>query len=366
MATGDKSSKTEKPTAKRIREAREKGQIARSQDLVTWAAMLAATVLLQLTVHRGGPAGAEMLRSMGEAIENPDTGGATRFAANAMWTAATIVAPFLLGMLAIVVAMSAGQVGLKPSTKRLKPDFKRLNPLKGIQRLANVTTWWETGKAIVKTAVLIMVAWPAATKTMHMFTTEAGDSVDELAALTATTAITVLRNVSLAGLAIAALDYLWQKRKLTRDLSMTKQEVREEYKLQEGNPQVRSAIRSRQAAMSRNRMIGMVARSDVVVVNPTHYAVALKYAPDKGAPEVVAKGAGAIAARMRTEAAKHDVPVVHEPVLTRALFKACEVGDVIPLALYEAVAHLLAFVFGLRARGRAHGFHELPRPVAVA
>jgi flagellar biosynthetic protein FlhB len=112
-------------------------------------------------------------------------------------------------------------------------------------------------------------------------------------------------------------------------------------------------------------MIRAVGMADVVAINPTHYAVALKYEAAKGAPQVVAKGAGVLAAAIRAEAEKHAVPIVHEPVLTRALYRTCEIGQLIPVELYEAVAHLLAFVFGLRARGRAQGVHELPRATAL-
>lgn len=361
----DTSQKTEKPTAKRLREARERGQIARSQDLSTWAAMLTTTVLLQATVTRSTSAFTSILHGMGEAASDPDEKHAMRFAANAMWKAVGATAPLLLGLLLLAIVLGFAQVGAAPNMKRLKPDFSRLNVLKGLKRLVSVSSWWEVAKSIAKVAVLVAVAWPAVSGAAHAFTTERADSLNELVGLTGATALTILRNVSVAGLVIGIVDYLWQKRRLTKQLMMSRQEVREELKQQEGNPEVRRAIRSRQAAISRNRMISMVGGADVVVVNPTHFAVALKYRAERGAPEVVAKGAGAIAARIRAEAAKHDVPVVHEPVLTRALFKACEVGDVIPVAFYEAVAHLLAFVFGLRARGRAHGYHELPRPVAV-
>jgi flagellar biosynthetic protein FlhB len=194
----------------------------------------------------------------------------------------------------------------------------------------------------------------------HVFTTKDGDSLDELAALTANTAITIIRNVSLAALVVAAADYVVQRRRVMKDISMTKQEVKEEFKQNEGNPEVRQAIRSRQAAISRNRMIGLVAAADVVVVNPTHYSVALKYDAAKGAPQVVAKGAGVLARRIRTEAEKHNVPIVHEPVLTRSLYKVCDIGAFIPVELYEAVAQVLAFVFSLKAKGKADGYHEMP------
>jgi flagellar biosynthesis protein FlhB len=124
---------------------------------------------------------------------------------------------------------------------------------------------------------------------------------------------------------------------------------------------VKRAIRGRQMAISRNRMIGLVSTSDVVIVNPTHYSVALKYEASRGAPEVVAKGAGDVAKRIREEAEANGVPVVHEPVLCRTIYWACDLGQLIPADLYEAVAQLLAFVFGLRARGRAAGHHELPK-----
>jgi flagellar biosynthetic protein FlhB len=137
-------------------------------------------------------------------------------------------------------------------------------------------------------------------------------------------------------------------------------------KQHEGDPRLRQAIRSRQAAISRNRMIRMVSTADVVVVNPTHYAVALKYDAVRGAPEVVAKGADHLAARIRLEAARHDVPIVHEPTVTRALYRACPIGARIPVELYEAVAHLLAFVYALKARGRSVGYHQLGRELVPA
>ena len=187
----------------------------------------------------------------------------------------------------------------------------------------------------------------------------------DIAGMTATTALTIVRNVAAAGLLVAAADYAYQKRRIMKQLRMTRQELKEEFKQQEGHPEMRRAMRSRAMAISRNRMIHAVSSADVVVVNPTHFAIALRYEATKGAPQVLAKGAGVIAAAIRAQADKHGVPIVHEPVLTRALFKACDVGQLIPVELYEAVAHLLAFVFGLRSKGRAQGFHELPKPALL-
>lgn len=358
---GDKSQKTEKPTPKRIREAREKGQVARTPDLSAWASMLGATVLVQVTVSRGSAAFRGALEAMGPVIAKPDEGSATRFAVDTAWRAVGVIAPLLVGMMVIGVAAGLGQVGLKPTLKKLQPDFKRLNPLQGLKRTFGVNGLWEMLKALAKTAVLVVVAWPQMTHAISLLTNSSGSLVD-LAGTTGTVAITMIRDVAVAGLAIAAIDYMFQRRRLMRDLRMSRHELREEMRQQEGNPEMRRAVRSRQMAISRNRMIRMVSGADVVIVNPTHYSVALRYDSTKGAPEVVAKGAGVLAARIRTEAEKHDVPIVREPVLTRTLYASCDIGQLIPIDLYEAVAQVLAFVFGLRARGRAAGTHTLPRP----
>jgi flagellar biosynthetic protein FlhB len=171
--------------------------------------------------------------------------------------------------------------------------------------------------------------------------------------------------VAIAGLAIGGIDYVVQRLRINKQLKMSRHEIREEMKQHEGNPAVKRAIRSRQMSISRNRMIGMVSASDVVIVNPTHYAVALKYESARGAPEVVAKGTGDVAKRIREKAEEHGVPIVREPVLTRTIYWACDLGQVIPADLYEAVAQLLAFVFGLRAKGRAYGYHDLPKAAAL-
>jgi flagellar biosynthetic protein FlhB len=365
MAAGDSSDKTEKPTPKRLREAREKGQIAKTPDLSTWIALLATTVLLQMTFQRGATVLPDVLQKMGIVIAHPDEGAAARFAAAAMWTTVGVVAPMLIGMMLVGLLANVAQVGFKPTSKKLKPDFSRLNFFKGIKKMVGAQAWWELVKALAKTAMLIAVAWPAATNALHSLTSGNTGSAFGIAAFTASTALTILRNVSVAGLAIAAADYAYQKRRVMKQLRMTRQELREEMKQQEGNPQMRRSIRSRAMAISRNQMIRAVSAADVVVVNPTHYAVALKYVAAKGAPEVVAKGAGEMAAGIRAQAERHGVPIVHEPVLTRTLYKDCEIGQLIPANLYEAVAHLLAFVFGLRARGRAQGHHELPKPVLL-
>jgi flagellar biosynthetic protein FlhB len=365
MAGGDSSEKTEKPTPKRKKEAREKGQVARTPDLSAWVSMLAMTLLLQMTVKRGATVFSDMLHEMGVAAGHADEGNATKFASDSIWKAVGVVAPMLIGMLVIGFVATAAQVGFRPTAKKLAPDFSRLNPFKGLKRMVSVQSWWELFKSMAKVAVLAAVAFPAVTHVVHTLTNGTDGTMFGIAGVTAAAALTIFRNVAAAGLVIAGADYAFQRRRINKSIRMSRQEVREEMKQQEGNPEMRRAVRSRAMAISRNRMIRMVSMADVVTVNPTHYAVALKYESERGAPQVLAKGAGVIAAAIRAEAEKNGVPIVHEPVLTRALYKACEVGQLIPVEMYEAVAHLLAFVFGLRAKGRAQGYHDLARPALL-
>jgi flagellar biosynthetic protein FlhB len=361
----DTSQKTEAPTPRKIKEAREKGQVAKSQDLSTWAGMLATIVLLQVTVTRGASALRGVLEDMGLAIAHPNQAAAMKFAAAAAWKSAGILVPMLVGMMVVGIVVGFGQVGLKPAVKKLKPDFGRLNVLKGLKRTFSGAVWWELAKSVAKIAVLIAIAWPSVAHAVTAFTRNSNGSLQSLASISASTALTMFRNVAIAGLAIGGIDYLVQRRRLMKQLRMTRHEVREEMKQHEGNPEVKRAIRSRQMSISRNRMIGLVSSADVVIVNPTHFAVALKYESVRGAPEVIAKGTGDVAKRIREKAQENGVPIVREPVLTRTIYWACDLGQVIPADLYEAVAQLLAFVFGLRVKGRAHGYHELPKPVTL-
>jgi flagellar biosynthetic protein FlhB len=365
MASGDAGDKTEKPTPKRKREAREKGQIAKSPDLAVWAGMLATILLLQLTVKRGITVMHDVIEEGAVVVAHPDEAAAMHYASGSLLKAISIAAPMLIGMMLIGTAVNVAQVGFKPTAKKLKPDFSRLNPFKGFKRMVGAQAWWELAKAVAKTAMLVVVAFPVMTNALHGLTNATDGTMIGIASQTATSALTLVRNVSIAGLIIAAADYAYQWRRVNKQLRMSRQELREEMRQQEGNPDVRRAIRSRAHAISRNRMISAVSAADVIVVNPTHYAVALKYEAERGAPQVVAKGAGEIAAGIRAAGERNGVPIVHEPVLTRTLYRSCEIGQLVPVELYEVVAQVLAFVFGLRSRGRAEGYHEFPHPAVL-
>jgi len=360
----DRSQRTEAPTPKRRREAREKGQIAKSPEIAAWGGALAALYLLRWSLRTGMVQFDALMGQVAVVTSHPSEPGALRALGAGMKAGVVTLAPLAVGLLVLGVCLEFVQVASRPSLKRLKPDFSRLNPAKGFKRLFSKRALWETAKALLKVVIIAGAAYPA----LHAMVRElaaGGLSASAAAGRAGAGALTMLRNAAAAGLGLAVADYIVQKRRVTADLRMTKQEVREELRQSEGDPHMRHAVRSRQASISRNRMIAAVATADVVLVNPTHYAVALRYEVSRGAPEVVASGAGVIAAAIRAEAEEHRVPVVQDPPLTRVLHRVCSVGDTIPAPLYEAVAGVLAFVYGLRRRGARGGVHPSTRRGAL-
>ena len=342
------SDKTEQPTAKRKREARRDGNLARSPEVVAWAQMLAAGVLLPASFSLGTNSLRQVMAQVGVAVSRPDADSAFRLLGTALQGGLLALAPLALGMVAIGLIGNFAQTGFALSGKALKPKFDRLSPKKGIKRLLSPHSAWEATKAALKLAVLTAVAWPGVAHLGAALATGGQVPSGQVLSEVASSTMGLIRSTALAGLALAAVDYAFQRRRVRKSMMMTKQEVKEEYRQSEGDPMTRHRIRQRQVEMSRNRMMAAVAVSSVVVVNPTHIAVALEYRPELGAPRVVAKGQGFIAARIREEAEKHDVPIVRDVPLARTLHAACKLGQAIPADLYEAVARLLAFVFSLK------------------
>ncbi|SES39562.1 EscU/YscU/HrcU family type III secretion system export apparatus switch protein [Actinokineospora terrae] len=357
---------TEKATPKKLKEARSQGQTARTQDLGAWAAVLAATWVIPGVFGDLFDSSAHLLQRIGKFIANPDQADAFTILGDAFAGGASAIAP-LLGATLLAVLLGAGvQGGLRPAIKLLKPNFKRLNPLQGIKRMFGPQSAWELVKTLLKCGILGVVLYTAV---KDLVPTIMGSGSLPLQALVATlgdTVLSLIRLAAVAGLAMGVADYLVAKRRVGKELKMTKQQVKDEHKNTDGNPEIKGQIRSRQLAMSRNRMMSDIPTADVVMANPTHVAVALRYDPDKGAPRVVAKGAGAIAAKIRELAAEHRVPIVRDIPLARALYSACEVGQEIPVDLFGPVAHVLAFLHRLRSRGSAAGTHTMPAEAAAA
>jgi flagellar biosynthetic protein FlhB len=297
---------------------------------------------------------AEAMRRSLALLTNPDI-----VSEKGIWTLAERIAvpagmailPLGFACMAAGVVVSVVQVGFKPNGHGLKPDFKKLNPMSGFKNIFGPRAAFETGKSVFKVVAVGAIAAVAIIPKLDEFGSLVGLPPVAIAARLAREVLSVLQWAAAAYLVIALLDYAYQKYKHEKDLRMDLQEVKDEVKQQGVPNEVRSAMRRRQMAASGRRMMEAVPTADVVVTNPTHYAVALRYEADKAAPEVVAKGMDAIAFKIRDAAREAGVPVVPDPPLARSLHASVEVGQVIPEELYQAVAQVLAFVY--RMAGRA-------------
>lgn len=358
----DGGEKTEKPTPKKRKESRKEGQVPRTQDIGAWTTVLVLGMALPSLLGRELAALQELLVLCLSATERPETGAAIELLGRGLWHSGLVVLLLGAGAMVIGVAGALGQGGFYLATKSVKPSFSKLNPIKGFKRIFGPQALWEGAKVLVKSAVVAGFVYVGIRALMPMV----GGLVPVAVVLeeVSDAVLTLIRNVAIAGIVMGVLDYLVARRRIGKQTRMTKEEVKAEHKQSEGDPHLKSAIRSRQIAASRNRMMADVPSADVVLVNPTHVAVALRYDPATGAPRVVARGAGAIAARIRERAAEADVPLVRDVPLARALYRSTEVGHEIPAELFAAVAQVLAFVISRRSRGTRGGEHRSPRTEA--
>jgi flagellar biosynthesis protein FlhB len=351
---GDKDGKTEKPTPKKIRDSRKEGQFPRTPDAATWVAIAAGMALAPMSVRVTAGEIRKIFVVLPGVAEDPTTSRAldalSMLPMAVLLGAAPVCLAALLGALLATVAQ-----GVYPSAKVLKPKFSRMNPKEGVKRMFGGKAVWEAVKSLLKVVVIAAVVLVlgrrllselAASGTLPLATTvaRAADGLE-----------TMIWTAAVAGLALAFADYAYQKHTVTKQLMMSPKDIRDENKQSEGDPMMKGAIRQKQMQISRNRMMSQVAGADVILVNPTHLAIALKYQPGKGAPRVVAKGAGAVAAKIREIARENRVPVVEDKPLARTLYRVCDLEEEIPAELYMAVAQILAFVMAAGRPGRKAG-----------
>lgn len=353
----DAQERTEKATDKRMKEARSKGRLGTSSDLNAWVGVGAAAVMLPFTLQAGSTAAVDQLFSVRSVIESPDPAKAVAALGDGLGSILATVGP-LLGVAALaVVGAAAVQGGIH--LKKLEGKFEQFNLLQGLVRVFGMRALWEGAKTLLKSAVVAVGLFLVVQGLMPVLLTSGSLPLGSLLSAASGGTAGLLQAAVGAGLVLAGLDLLVVLRRNRKHTRMSKQELRDENKNAEGDPLVRSHRRSRQLAMSRNRMIAAIGGADVVLVNPTHIAVAVKYEPGRSAPRVVAKGAGAIALRIREKAEEERVPIVKDIPLARALHAGCQIGDEIPVELYNSVARVLAFVLSLKQRGSATGFHTM-------
>ncbi|MYN11628.1 flagellar type III secretion system protein FlhB [Pusillimonas sp. TS35] len=352
MAEDSDLEKTEPASPRRLEKAREEGQVARSRELNTFLLLAAGTAMLWL----GGGQLYQGLTSVlrGSMWFDPSVGRDANvmlvLAAGAAFNGFKLLAPLFGVLVVVAILASVALGGFLFSPKALEPKFERLNPIKGVARLFSGQTMMELAKTLAKAAVIGTIA--------ALVVAHYRDSMIALMHAAPAQALTAgIRIVALccalivaALFLIVAIDAPWQLFSLHKKLRMSREDVRQEHKESEGDPQLKGRIRQQQRAMARRRMMSDVPKADIIVTNPTHYAVALSYKDGEGsAPRVVAKGTGLVAARVREVGQAHHVPILSAPPLARALYHNVELGHEIPAALYAAVAEVLAWVFQLRA-----------------
>jgi flagellar biosynthesis protein FlhB len=353
MAAGDK---TEKATPKKRSEARKKGSVAKSNDLNGAVVMFAALFALSATAPHLVGTLETSLREAFQLIATPgvvDHRGLGPLISEQMGSAALAAAPVILTCVAAALIVNVAQVGGKPHMTALKPDPKRLNPLSGFKNIYGPNALFEGGKSIVKVCAVGAVTALAVLPKFDEYAALVGMPPSELMPTLAHTVLGIAQRAGMAYLLIGVVDYVYQRYRHEKSLKMDKEEVKQESKGQELPAEVKGAIRRRQIQAARARMMAAVPQADVVVTNPTHFAVALSYDGSKPAPVVVAKGADLMARQIRRIATENNVPIVPDPPLARSMYATVEIGHMIPAELFAAVAQVLAFVYRMAGRRRA-------------
>lgn len=356
----DKHSKTEKPTAKRRKEAKDEGNIPKTPDLSAWLTVLAFVVLGPYTVDALHASFVQLMSEIPRMATRPDAMQIRPILEAVVVDFFKIVGPMVFATMVLGVLGHVVQGGVHVSSKRFKPKWKKLNPVPGIKNMMGAQAIWTLVKTLIKFVVFGFVAYVVTSGVVNQLTGTGRWSLSAMVSVGANSAMNIMRIVAISGLVIAAADWAMERRRVEKSLRMSKDEIKREAKMQEGDPHLKAAVKSRAREMARSRMMADVAGATVVLANPTHVAVALKYEPGGGAPQVVAKGAGHLAARIREKAEENQVPIVRDPLVTRMLYKMCEVGHYIAPDLYDAIAQVLAFVFYLDQLGKAEGTHESP------
>lgn len=354
MADESDGDKTEAPTPRRRQQAAEQGQVVKSPDLVAAALVVGAMMLLK---HFGGDVLGMLRWQLVDALgSSKDLAGVS--AAHRLGIAVVMMGkvlwPLLLGLVIIAIVLNVVQIGLNFNTKRLQPNLGALNPFKGFGRMFSFGgNPMKFVMSLAKMLLITYVAWTAISDRFERIVMAQQQAQEQVFGLAATTMYEVAFRIGMALLVLAIIDYVLQRWKHERDLRMTKQEVKEEMRSMEGDPKIKQRRRQIAMQMANKRLKKDVPTADVVVTNPTEFAVALKYDPNSmNAPRVVAKGQGLIAARIRQIAIEAGVPILERKPLARALYKLVEVGGEVPEQFYSAIAEILAYVYELTGKSR--------------
>lgn len=362
MAEESDLERTEAATGRRLEQAREEGQVPHSRELSAFLVMIAAAGILW---SLGGWMGQRLLDATGRSLRIDvqlldGSAGLLPHLTDSFAAALIALLPLFGGLMLVALVSPAFLNAWVFSPKALAPKFSRMNPASGLGRIVSKQGLAELGKAVIKALVVggvaVLVIWQALDGLVSLVTQAPETGLARLADTVLLSFLLVVASMAL----VVAVDVPFQLWHYQEKLKMTREEVKREHKEMEGDPQVKGRIRSLQREAARRRMMAEVPKADVIVTNPTHFAVALAYKDGMSAPKVLAKGRGEIAARIRDIGAEHNVPLLEAPPLARALYRWAEIGEQIPVRLYAAVAEVLAYVFQLDRYRRDGGQYPLP------
>lgn len=351
MATGYAQEKTEAATPKRREQARQEGQVAKSRDAVSAALFLAMILFFTL-------AGSTLVGQITELTRNTfATLGEVEMSLSGFYSLfmhylgyiVSMLFPLLLTLFVVAFAMNLLQTGFLFAPKSLEPKLERLSPMQGVKRMFSMQSVNELLKSLMKIGIVGFIVYTTIAGEMtHVFPL-GSQGVGDMMGYIGRTILRLCVRTAYAIIILAILDYIFQRWHYEKGLRMSQQEVKDERKQQEGDPQIKARIRSVMREMARRRMMEDIPKADAVITNPTHLAVALHYRrDDMAAPKVLAKGAGYIAERIKAIAREHAIPCVENKPVAQHLFKTVEIGEAIPEALYKAVADILAYVYRIR------------------
>jgi len=350
MATEQSQDKTEQPTSKKLADARKKGNVARSREIPSVLILSGGVGVLYF-------AGAWMFTHLTDTMRGMTQRAGTlkmvpETMHNLLWevflTSVAILTPLMLVVITAGVLGNVAQFGFLITGEKLSPDLAKLNPISGLKKLFSLRSLVELIKSIIKLVIISGVAFIVIQRYLDQFPGLMQLGAYAILSFIGQVSFQLCLYTCLVLFLMAALDFAYTKWQHQQDLKMTKQEVRDEYKQREGDPAVKARIRSVQREMVRRRMMEAVPEATVVITNPTHLAIALKYESGMHAPQVVAKGAGFIAEKIKSIAVENDIPLVENKPLAQTIFKSTEIGQFIPAELYRAVAEILAYVYRLK------------------
>lgn len=350
----DTSDKTEKATPKKRQDLRKKGQVMQSRELAPNLILLIMFISMKIlgkSIFTGCSAIFNIFLTQGSEYNLQEPNEIMRLVTFVTVEIAKMVAPFFIIAILVGVLGTYVQIGFLFTTEAIKPKFSHLNPINGLKKIFSARSAFELVKSIIKVILVGWVAWSSMQGEFTNMMKLMDLPIVSVAGYLVDTALNIAIKICFALLVISAADYFFQWRRYEKDIRMSKQEIKEEYKQMEGNPEIKSRIKQKQREISMRRMLKDVPQADVVITNPTHYAVAIKYDASKmSAPYVLAKGVDFMAKRIKEVAKEHNVHIMENVALAQALYNTVDIGQPVPPELYKTVAEVLAFVYELEGR----------------